>query len=59
LAKPEIFVESDPLFDDVIMEETFNRFYSKLSEYNPRKYVEENLSYKQSVKTLMEIFDAA
>ena len=55
----EIFVESDPLFDDVIMEETFNRFYSKLSEYNPRKYVEENLSYKQSVKTLMEIFDAA
>jgi hypothetical protein len=55
----ERFIESDLLFDDVIMEETFNQFYSKLGEYNPRKYVEENLSYKQSVKTLMEIFDAA
>ena len=41
------------------MEETFDQFYSKLDKYNPRKYVEENLSYKQSVKTLMEIFDAA
>lgn len=53
----ERFVESDFLFDDVIMEETFNRFYSRIGEYNPRKYVEEKLSHKASVKTLMEIFD--
>lgn len=44
---------------DSNFDETFDQFYSKLDEYNPRKYVEENLSYKQSVKTLMEIFDAA
>ena len=55
----EKFIESDLLFDDVILEETFDQFYSKLDTYNPRKYVKENLSYKQSVKTLMEIFDAA
>ncbi len=55
----EKFIESDLLFDDVILEETFDQFYSKLDRYNPRKYVKENLSYKQSVKTLMEIFDAA
>lgn len=58
---------SVPFWDDVCGEcvfdsnfdETFEQFYSKLDRYNPRKYVEENLSYKQSVKTLMEIFDAA
>jgi hypothetical protein len=55
----EKFIESDLLFDDVILEETFDQFYSKLDRYNPRKYVKEKLSYKQSVKTLMEIFDAA
>ena len=55
----EKFIESDLLFDDVILGETFDQFYSKLDRYNPRKYVKENLSYKQSVKTLMEIFDAA
>ena len=58
---------SIPFWDDTFgqrvfdsnFEETFDSFYSKLGEYNSRKYVEENLSYKQSVKTLMEIFDAA
>ena len=58
---------SIPFWDDTCgqrvfdsnFEETFDSFYSKLGEYNSRKYVEENLSYKQSVKTLMEIFDAA
>jgi|TARA_B100001094_G_scaffold327599_1_gene386188 glycosyltransferase involved in cell wall biosynthesis len=58
---------SVPFWDDACGERvfdsnfdmTFDQFYSKLEEYNPRKYVEENLSYKQSVKTLMEIFDAA
>jgi len=42
---------------DSNFDETFDSFYSRIGEYNPRKYVKENLSYKQSVKTLMEIFD--
>ena len=40
------------------MEVTFDRFYSRIDEYNPRKYVEDNLSYKKSIETLLEIFDA-
>ena len=40
------------------MEETFERFYSRIDKYNPRKYVEENLSYKASVEKLLEIFNA-
>ena len=39
------------------MEVTFDRFYSRIGEYNPRKYVEDNLSYKKSVEKLLEIFD--
>ena len=42
---------------DSNFDETFDNFYSRINEYNPRKYVEDNLSYKASVKTLMEIFD--
>ena len=42
---------------DSDFDETFDNFYSRIEEYNPRKYVEDNLSYKASVKTLMEIFD--
>ena len=40
------------------MEVTFDNFYSRIGEYNPRKYVEDNLSYKKSIETLLEIFDA-
>lgn len=40
------------------LEKTFRRFYSRIDEYNPRKYVEENLSYKASVDKLLEIFNA-
>ena len=40
------------------LEETFQRFYSRIGQYNPRKYVEENLSYKASVDKLLEIFNA-
>jgi len=40
------------------MEFTFNQFYSRIGEYNPRKYIEDNLSYKKSVEKLLEIFDA-
>ena len=39
------------------MEFTFNQFYSRIGEYNPRKYIEDNLSYKKSVEKLLEIFN--
>jgi len=39
------------------LEETFQRFYSRIDKYNPCQYVEENLSYKASVDKLLEIFD--
>tara|TARA_B100000927_G_scaffold291156_1_gene292146 strand:- start:1234 stop:2097 length:864 start_codon:yes stop_codon:yes gene_type:complete len=42
---------------DSNFDETFDNFYSRINDYNPRKYVDDNLSYKASVKTLMEIFD--
>lgn len=51
----EVFRSSDPPLDHILMEETFDRFCSKIDTYNPRKYVEENLSYEQSVKRLLEI----
>ena len=37
---------------------TFEKFYDNLSSYNPRQYVEENLSFKKSVDCLMEIMNA-
>ena len=37
------------------MEETFEKFYANIDKYNPQKYVEENLSYKASVNTLLKI----
>ncbi len=39
------------------MDVTFDKFYSRINEYNPRKYIEDNLSYKKSVEKLLEIFD--
>jgi glycosyltransferase involved in cell wall biosynthesis len=39
------------------MGETFDKFYSRIGEYNPRNFVENNLSYKKSVDKLLEIFD--
>ena len=47
----EWFVNADD------MEFTFNQFYSRIGEYNPRKYIEDNLSYKKSVENLLEIFE--
>ena len=41
------------------MEKTYDRFYAKIDTYQPRKYVEENLSLKKSVNTLLEILNAA
>ena len=53
----ERFVPADPGMDHLVMQDKFDTFYSRIDSYNPRKYVEDNLSYKASVKTLMEIFD--
>jgi hypothetical protein len=39
------------------MEETFSKFYDKISSYRPREFVEKNLSYKRSIKILMEILN--
>ena len=40
------------------MEETFDKFYSRIGQYNPRNFVENNISYQKSVSKLMEIFNA-
>jgi hypothetical protein len=45
----------EKFYDEDQMEETFERFYSNIDIYNPKKYVEENLSYKASVNKLLEI----
>jgi hypothetical protein len=40
------------------MGETFDKFYSRMGEYAPRNFVENNLSYQKSVNKLLEIFNA-
>jgi len=37
------------------LEETFNKFYARIDEYDPKQYVEDNLSYKRSVEILLDI----
>ena len=37
------------------MGETFDNFYAKINDYNPKDYVKENLSFESSVKTLLDI----
>ena len=37
------------------MEETFLKFYAKIKGYNPKEFVEDTLSLKCSVKTLLDI----
>jgi hypothetical protein len=46
-------------YDFVDIEETFLRFCDKIEKYNPRQFVEENLSHLKSVQILMEIFNAS
>ena len=36
---------------------TFEKFYDKIGSYKPREFVRNNLSYKSSVNSLMEIFN--
>lgn len=40
------------------LDKTFEEFYSRIGEYTPRNFVENNLSYKVSVNKLLEIFNA-
>lgn len=40
------------------MGETFEKFYSRIGEYTPRNFVENNLSYQKSVNKLLEILNA-
>jgi len=37
------------------MGETFDNFYARINDYNPKDYVKENLSFESSVKTLLDI----
>ena len=37
------------------LEETFDNFYVRINDYDPKAYVKENLSFESSVKTLLDI----
>ena len=37
------------------MGETFDNFYARINDYNPKDYVHDNLSFKSSVNTLLDI----
>ena len=37
------------------MGQTFNKFYARINDYNPKEYVKEKLSFESSVKTLLDI----
>ena len=37
------------------MRETFDNFYARINDYNPKDYVHDNLSFKSSVNTLLDI----
>lgn len=39
------------------MDIAFFEFYDRIDKYNPRKYIERELSFKESVKKLMEIIN--
>ena len=37
------------------LEETFDNFYARINDYDPKAYVKENLSFESSVKKLLDI----
>ena len=37
------------------LEETFDNFYARINDYDPKAYVKENLSFESSIKTLLDI----
>ena len=48
----EVFFNIDEL------EETFNKFYAIINEYDPKGFIEDKLSFEKTVEQLMEIFNA-
>lgn len=44
-------------YDYSDINDKFDRFCARINQYNPRNYVRENLSYKKSIESLMEIFN--
>ena len=45
----------EKFYDIDKLEETFNNFYARINDYDPKAYVKENLSFESSVKTLLDI----
>ena len=43
-------------YDFLDMEVAFEEFYDKIGEYNPKHFVQEELSFKASVKKLLKVF---
>lgn len=39
------------------MEDNFSKFYDRIDSYNPKEFVEKNISYSRSVEILMEILN--
>jgi hypothetical protein len=48
----------EKFYNESEMGETFLNFYDRIGSYNPREFVEKNLSYKRSVEILLEILNA-
>ena len=42
-------------YDSSEMMETFNKFFARINDYDPKAYIKENLSFESSVKTLLDI----
>ena len=45
----------EKFYDIDKLEETFDNFYARINDYDPKAYVKENLSFESSVKTLLDI----
>jgi len=48
----------EKFFYEYEMDETFSKFYDKISSYSPKEFITRNLSYERSVQILMEILNA-
>mgnify|MGYP001162159748 CR=1 FL=1 len=42
-------------FKEEEMMKTFNRFYARINDYDPKAFIKDNLSFERSVKILLEI----
>jgi hypothetical protein len=43
--------------DENEIDAAFLKFYDKIDEYNPQKFIKENLSYKKSIQILLDILN--